>query len=301
MGRVSCSPFAARILAWFDAHRRDLPWREPGTSPWAILVCEVMSQQTPVARVIPRWREFMTAWPTPADLAAASPASVLRAWDRLGYPRRALNLQRAAAAVVERHGGQLPASEEDLLALPGVGPYTAAAVAAFAFGQRTVVLDTNVRRVLARQRGAADAGTGIKKAELDAAWEQLPAGAADACAYNEGVMELGALVCKRRAPACAACPVAGTCGWRAAGYPKDAAAAPRTQAYAGTDRQARGKVLAALRAHPDLHWLPRVEALAAASADRDQAVRALDSLLADGLLDERADRAVALPAGKLPT
>ena len=131
MGCVSCSPFAARVLAWFGANRRDLPWREPGVSPWGILVCEVMSQQTPVARVIGRWHDFMAAWPTPADLAAASPASVLRAWDRLGYPRRALNLQRAAAAVVEQHGGQLPEREDELLALPGVGAYTAAAVAAF--------------------------------------------------------------------------------------------------------------------------------------------------------------------------
>src|SRR4051794_2660071 len=144
------SPLHAPVLDWYAAHARDLPWRAPGTGPWAVLVSEVMLQQTPVARVEPVWRAWLDRWPTPADLAAASPADVIRAWGKLGYPRRALRLREAAVAVTERHGGVVPAEVAALEALPGIGTYTARAVACFGYGQRQPVVDTNVRRVVAR-------------------------------------------------------------------------------------------------------------------------------------------------------
>ena len=140
-------------MTWYDAHARDLPWRRPGTTPWEVLVSEVMSQQTPVARVVPAWQEWMRRWPGPAELAQAPTAAVLRVWGRLGYPRRALRLIECARSVVEQHGGVLPDDLDALLALPGVGEYTAGAVLAFAHGRRALVLDTNVRRVLARAVG----------------------------------------------------------------------------------------------------------------------------------------------------
>src|SRR3954471_21891162 len=144
------SPLGGEVERWYADNARDLPWRRPDVSPWAVLVSEVMLQQTPAARVIPAWQEWMQRWPTPADLAAQPAGEAVRAWGRLGYPRRALRLHAAAAAIVERFGGEVPESRAELLTLPGVGDYTAAAVASFAFGRREVVLDTNVRRVLAR-------------------------------------------------------------------------------------------------------------------------------------------------------
>lgn len=279
------------VLDWYAHAARDLPWRAPDRTPWGVLVSEVMLQQTPVARVEPVWRAWLERWPTPADLAGAPTADVLRAWGTLGYPRRALRLVACARAVVERHGGELPTTEAELRALPGIGAYTAAAVIAFAHGRRAVVLDTNVRRVLAR----ALAGEALPPAHLtraeearaDAVW---PADDARAAAWSQAVMELGALVCTARTPRCGACPVAASCAWRAAGAPPPTTA-PRTQAWAGTDRQARGRIMAALR---DAVGHVAETELAAAWPHDDQRERALAGLLADGLV-ARVDGGYGLP------
>lgn len=294
-GAVAAAPAAADVIAWYRAHARDLPWRAPGTTAYGVLVSEVMSQQTPVARVAPAWQEWMRRWPTPADLAAAPTADVLRVWGRLGYPRRALRLIEAARAVVERHDGELPEDLDALLALPGVGEYTAGAVLAFAHGRRALVLDTNVRRVLARAVGGASLpAPGLTRAERERARELLPADDAEAAEWSVAVMELGALVCTARDPRCRECPWRERCAWLAAGRPADEhAARRRTQAWHGTDRQARGLVMAQLRAADDGEALPREALLGAASvagahrgaaADPAQPARALAGLLADGLI-----------------
>lgn len=274
-------PLVEPVVAWYAGHARALPWRAPDRTPWGVLVSEAMLQQTPVARVEPVWREWMARWPTPADLAAAPTADVLRAWGTLGYPRRALRLAECARAVVERHGGRLPDDEAALLALPGVGPYTAAAVLAFAHGRRAVVLDTNVRRVLARVLdGVALPPAHLTRAEAaraDAVWPDDDAAAA---AWSVAAMELGALVCTARAPACAQCPVAASCAWRRAGSPPPTTPR-RTQAWTGTDRQARGRIMATLRA---AHGPVDDDALAAAWPDAEQRARALAGLVADGLV-----------------
>jgi len=271
------------VLAWFDEHARDLPWRAPDRTPWGVLVSEVMLQQTPVVRVEPAWRSWMRTWPTPADLAAASTADVLRAWDRLGYPRRALRLQECARAVVERHAGTVPRSTAELLALPGIGPYTAAAVQAFAFGVRSVVLDTNVRRVLARTvSGAALPAPAQTVAETVLADVYVPDDDATAARWAAASMELGALVCTARAPRCDACPVATLCRWRALGMPADEhAARRRTQAWTGTDRQVRGRIMALLRDAPGPVPAEEVDAVWPGTAQRE---RCLDSLVTDGLV-----------------
>lgn len=271
------------VVAWFDVHARDLPWRAPDRTPWGVLVSEVMLQQTPVVRVEPAWRAWLARWPTPADLAAAPTADVLRAWDRLGYPRRALRLQECARVVVERHGGDLPDDEAALLALPGVGAYTAAAVRAFAFGRRSVVLDTNVRRVLARlAAGEALPAPAQTVAETRSAAAWVPDDDAAAARWSAASMELGALVCTARAPRCDACPVADRCRWLAAGRPADVHAhRRRVQAWAGTDRQARGRVMALLR--EALEPVPHA-AVAAVWTDAAQLARCLDALVADGLV-----------------
>lgn len=269
------------LLDWFTANARDLPWRADST-PWGILVCEVMGQQTPMSRVVPRWRAWMARWPTPCDVATAPEAEILRAWDRLGYPRRALNLRRSAAVICEQYGGELPRDEATLRGLPGVGDYTAAAVAAFAFGARTAVLDINVRRVLARLVGDAHPPRSITVAERARATALLPEDGT-AARFSEALMELGALVCTPE-PQCDQCPLAPQCGWFAAGRPPSNQI-PRTQRWHGTDRQARGRVLAALRAS-DTGWVARDLLLGEArvSDDAAQPERALASLVHDGLV-----------------
>ncbi|WP_408632867.1 A/G-specific adenine glycosylase [Myceligenerans pegani] len=248
-GSAAHAVLRAAITDWFARTARDLPWRAPDRTAWGVLVSEVMLQQTPVVRVEPVWRSWMERWPEPADLARADTADVLRAWGRLGYPRRALRLQECAAAVVERHDGAVPRTEDELRALPGIGEYTAAAVLAFAYGRRAVVVDTNVRRVLARTIG----GTALPAPSYTAAERALataiaPAGDAEAARWAAASMELGALVCTARSPRCDACPVAGLCAWRTAGSPPDEhAGRRRTQAWHGTDRQCRGRVMATLR------------------------------------------------------
>lgn len=277
------------VVAWFDAHGRDLPWRAPDRTAWGVLVSEVMLQQTPVVRVEPAWRAWLERWPGPADLAAAPTADVLRAWGRLGYPRRALRLQQCAVAVVELHGGVLPTDEAALLALPGVGTYTAAAVTAFAHGRRAVVVDTNVRRVLARAVDAAALpAPHLTAAELARAGRVVPPDDATATLWNAAVMELGALVCTARAPRCESCPVEHLCAWRAAGMPPDALAdARRRPAWHGTDRQARGLVMATLRAAHGAVPAGAVEAALVPGwpGEQDRA-RVIGGLVADGLVEE---------------
>ncbi|RRD30808.1 A/G-specific adenine glycosylase [Actinomyces bowdenii] len=285
-------PSAGAVVSWYARHARDLPWRRPGTTPWEVLLSEVMSQQTPVARVIPAWRQWLERWPGPAELAAAPTAEVLRVWGRLGYPRRALRLIECARALVQDHGGRLPSDREALLALPGVGEYTAGAVMAFAYGRRALVLDTNVRRVLARAVGGqALPPPHLGRAERERALALLPPDEATAARWSVAVMELGALVCTARDPRCEQCPWRSQCAWLAAGRPADAhAGRRRTQAWHGTDRQARGMIMAALRESP--RGLARTDLLVAAAAagdragraDPDQPARALASLLADGLI-----------------
>lgn len=288
------------VADWYARHARDLPWRRPGTTPWGVLVSEVMSQQTPVARVAPVWEQWMERWPRPADLAAATPADVLRAWHRLGYPRRALRLRECAVAVVERFAGEVPATQEELLTLPGVGGYTAAAVASFAHGRRALVLDTNVRRVLARvAAGRALPPPGLTVAERAHAAGLLPEDPGLAVRWNEGVMELGALVCTARSPRCAQCPLADRCRWRLAGAPPDVdAARRRTQSWHGSDRQARGRLMARLRELPEGAALGEAELLAPLrvdAADPDQPARALAALVADGLVSRTGPGTYALP------
>src|SRR5690606_14760002 len=205
-GMLAPDHLAERLLPWFDARgRTDVPWRKPGTPAWGVLVSEVMSQQTQVARAAPVWEAWMERWPTPADLAAAPTAEVLRAWGRMGYPRRALRLQECARILAEEHDGVVPSDPVELEKLPGIGVYTAAAVAVFHYGRRHAVVDTNVRRVVARLGGEPDAGTATTKADLAAAEALLPAEPAVAARVSVALMELGALVCTARKPECGSC------------------------------------------------------------------------------------------------
>ncbi|CCH76731.1 putative adenine glycosylase [Nostocoides japonicum T1-X7] len=280
-------------MSWYAAHGRDLPWRRPECSPWGVLVCEVMAQQTPLARVEPVWHAWMRRWPTPADLASAPPGDAVRAWGRLGYPRRALRLHEAARAIVERHAGDVPSTEEDLLALPGIGAYTAAAVRAFAFGGHATVVDTNVRRVLARTLlGEPLAAPALTAAERRLAESAVPAGHREAAVWNVAVMELGALVCTARGPVCDRCPVADRCAWRLAGHPAYDGPKRRGQAYEGTDRQVRGRILARLR---ETEEVPRPD-LDDCAPEQGTVDRCLDGLVADGLVEPLADGRFRLPA-----
>jgi len=252
-----------------------------------------MLQQTPVARVLPVYLEWVQRWPSPARLAADPAGEAVRAWGRLGYPRRALRLHNAATVIVARHAGEVPSSYPELLALPGVGSYTAAAVASFAFGQRHAVLDTNVRRVLARAvEGRGDAARSVTVAERARAEALVPDDAAVAASWAVAVMELGALVCTARAPRCSDCPLATTCAWRTAGRPEPETRRPG-QRYAGTDRQVRGRLLAVLR---EAEGTVPSAALDAVWDDVVQRNRALDSLLADGLVERIGTGEVRLPA-----
>jgi A/G-specific adenine glycosylase len=288
---------AGAATLWFDSAARDLPWRSPDTTPWGVLVSEIMLQQTPVSRVTPVWLSWLARWPTPAAMALDpdQPAAAIRMWGRLGYPRRALRLHECALAAVDRHGGEIPSDLDALLALPGVGSYTARAVAAFAFGQRHPVVDTNVRRFVARAVGGQpDAGAATTQRDLDAVAALLPTNPADAARASAAFMELGAMICVARSPRCPACPVAKTCAWRRAGSPVAGASAPRTQTYAGTDRQVRGLLMAVLR---DTDAPVPAERLDLVWPDPAQRNRALASLLADGLVVTPAPDRYALPGG----
>ena len=284
------------MLEWYAASARDLPWRRPDATPWGVFVSEVMLQQTPVARVEPVWREWMSRWPTPADLTAVAPGEAVRAWGGLGYPRRALRLHAAAALMTRDHGGAVPSTETELLTLPGVGTYTAAAVATFAFGERTTVVDTNVRRVLARVvAGEEHAAPSPTRAELTVAAGLVPVDALEARRWSVAVMELGALVCSARSPRCLDCPVADLCAWQLAGRPAYQGPPRKGQAWEGTDRQLRGALLAVLRASEDP--VPR-SALEALSDNEIQRERCLDSLVADGLVEPLSRARYRLPASR---
>ncbi|PWW21558.1 A/G-specific DNA-adenine glycosylase [Geodermatophilus normandii] len=281
------------LVDWYDTAARDLPWRRPGVDPWAVLVSEVMLQQTPVARVEPVWHAWMERWPTPAALAAASPAEVIRAWGKLGYPRRALRLRETAVALTERHGGAVPADVAALEALPGVGTYTARAVACFGHGTPQPVVDTNVRRVVARLvHGRAEAGT-ARASDLADVAALAPADRERACRFSVATMELGALVCVARTPRCAVCPVRDRCAWRLAGCPAHEGPARPVQRFAGTDRQVRGRLLDVLRG---AEGPVPASLLDGAWDDAVQRSRCLDSLLADGLVEQTDDGRFALPA-----
>jgi A/G-specific adenine glycosylase len=277
------------LLDWYDREQRDLPWRRPGVTPWQILVSEFMLQQTPVARVEPIWVAWVQRWPTPSSTAAASAAEVLRAWGKLGYPRRAKRLHECATVIATEHDDVVPSDVEILLTLPGVGAYTARAVACFAYRNRVPVVDTNVRRVVARVvHGRADSPASVR--DLHDVEALLPDDA-DAPRFSVALMEFGATVCTARAPRCGLCPLSA-CAWRAAGYPAPTTAVRRVQRYAGTDRQVRGRLLDVLRdnsspvtrAQLDIAWL----------ADTAQRDRALGSLLVDGLVEQTADGRFAL-------
>jgi A/G-specific adenine glycosylase len=290
---ASTASLAEPVLAWYAEAARDLPWRRPEAGPWAVLVSEIMLQQTPVRRVLPAYTAWLERWPVPAALAADSPGEAVRMWAKLGYPRRALRLHECAAAIVRQHAGEVPSGLADLLALPGVGEYTARAVACFAFGQRHPVVDTNVRRVVHRAvRGSDDFGAAVGPADRAAVEALLPGDRAAAARFSAALMELGALVCTARTPDCRACPVLDLCNWQRAGRPAGPTARRPTQRYAGTDRQARGRLLDVLRAAPGP---VQHAALAATWPDADRRERALDSLVSDGLVDPLPDGRYALP------
>jgi A/G-specific adenine glycosylase len=286
---MSISP--PEIVAWYDEHRRDLPWRDSGVSAWQILVSEFMLQQTPVARVLPIWLDWVARWPTPSATANASAADVLRAWGKLGYPRRAKRLHECATTIAAEHGDMVPDDVQTLLTLPGVGSYTARAVACFAYQQWVPVVDTNVRRVVARAvHGRADAGSPSPVRDEADVTALLPDDASTP-RFSAALMELGAIVCTARSPKCGICPVS-SCAWRSAGYPAGDGPPKRVQKYAGTDRQVRGRLLDVLRgsnspvtrAQLDVAWL----------TDTAQRDRALDSLLVDGLIEQTGDNRFAL-------
>jgi A/G-specific adenine glycosylase len=282
---------AAQLIVWFDAHARDLPWREAGTTPWGVLVSEVMLQQTPVRRVAGVWTEWMARWPTPSSLAAETPGAAVRAWGKLGYPRRALRLHEAAVAISSRHDDVVPADVDVLLTLPGIGAYTARAVAAFGYGHRVPVVDTNVRRVVARAvRGMADPAAPSTSRDLSDVDGVLPE--AQAARFSAALMELGALVCTARSPRCADCPVVDECAWVRAGKPAGTVPGRPVQRFAGTDRQVRGLLLDVLRAAVDPVPRARLDAVWVDALQRD---RCLGSLLVDGLVEQTFDGRFALP------
>jgi A/G-specific adenine glycosylase len=277
-----------RTLTWYAEHARDLPWRRPGVSPWAVLVSEFMLQQTPVERVRGPWTAWLERWPSPDTLAAAPAGEAVRAWGRLGYPRRALRLHQAAVMITEHFGGRVPADRDSLLGLPGVGSYTAAAVASFAYGRREVVLDTNVRRVISRVvLGVAQPPAVSHRLEVAVADRLTPREPPRAARWAVASMELGALVCRPRDPRCAACPLRELCAWRLAGCPPQSGPPRRAQRYAGTDRQCRGALLAVLRS---AEQPVTAEELADAWPHQVQRDRALASLESDGLVRPVADR-----------
>ena len=298
---------ATRILhydlpQWFATHKRDLPMRTADVSDWGTLVFEIMSQQTPIGRVQPIWLQWMERWPTPADVAAASSADIIVAWANLGYPSRALRLKACAAAIIEKHDGEVPLSLKELTLLPGVGTYTASALLAFRHGIRVPVLDTNVRRVLVRFLDGKELPphTTPSKAETMRADALLPEHGHSAAEVSLSLMEFGALVCTQLSPSCDECTISNNCAWALAGFPKDEKR-PTPQPYAGTDRQARGRIMKALRAahFEGTDGLTKRRVLDAAridGGDRYQPTRVYRALLKDGMIVYNEDtKRVTLP------
>lgn len=279
---------AERLVPWYRANARDLPWRRPGFGAWGVLVSELMLQQTPVARVIPLLEAWLARWPTPSALADDAPAEAVKAWANLGYPRRALWLHRAAVEIRDRHGGVVPRDVDALLALTGIGDYTARAVAVFAYGQRHPVVDTNTRRVIARAVAGTEHPGPAHRRDLDAMADLLPEAADEAAIMNAAAMELGQVVCVARTPRCDRCPIRDLCAWRAAGSPATPDLRRKQARYEGSDRQARGAVLRALRASDAPVAL---SALVPDWHDAAQRDRAILSLLADGLIESDGELA----------
>ena len=287
---------------WFAAHQRNLPMRAQGVSDWGTLVFEIMSQQTPISRVQPIWLEWMERWPTPADLATASSADIIVAWANLGYPSRALRLKACAAAIVEKHDGEVPLTMKELTLLPGVGTYTASALLAFRHGIRVPVLDTNVRRVLVRFLDGREfpPHTTPSKAETMRAEALLPEDGHRAAEVSLSLMEFGALVCTQLSPSCDECTISNNCAWALAGFPKNEKR-PTPQPYVGTDRQARGRIMKALRtAHFEgTDGLTKRRVLDVAridGGDRYQPTRVYRALLKDGMIVYNEDtKRVTLP------
>jgi A/G-specific adenine glycosylase len=268
------------LLSWAAAHGRDLPWRH-SRDPWAVLVSELMLQQTQVPRVVPMWCAFLDRFPDATTCAAAAPGEVVTAWAGLGYNRRALNLHRCATEVVASHGGTLPDDLDALLALPGIGPYTARAVLVFAFERDLGLVDTNAGRFLAR----AGAGRALTPKEAQPLADSLvPHGRA--WAWGQAVFDLGALVCLKRAPRCGDCPIVASCAWARAGWPEpdpvtgSAGISAPQSTFAGSDRQGRGRLVDALRHGP----VPAGDlAVLTGWSDPDRVDRVAASLVADGL------------------
>ena len=273
------------LLEWGSSQRRDLPWRHT-RDPWLVLVSEVMLQQTQADRVVPYFAAFTERWPTPERCAQAALSDVLAAWQGLGYPRRARNLWRAATVITERHEGRIPVELNDLLALPGVGPYTARAVQAFAFGIDTGVVDTNVGRILARWLGRR-----LTPAEAQRIADELVP-IAEGWAWNQAMMDLGAQICTKRNPDCCRCPVRPWCSWAESDAPdpadRSAGVSTRQGPYEGSDRQARGRLLAALGARV----IKRADVAQAMGLERDEgrAQRLVEELTAEGLISETGDQ-----------
>jgi A/G-specific adenine glycosylase len=290
--RADPSALSAALIGWFQENARDLPWRRPGTSAWAVLVSEVMLQQTPVTRVLPAFTDWMHRWPTPASLAADSPGEAVRMWGKLGYPRRALRLHACAVAITGQFAGRVPDDLDQLLSLPGVGAYTARAVLAFAHRRRAPVVDTNVRRVLARAlHGHGQAGPPAVGRDLAAMESVLPAADRTAARFCAAMMELGAVLCRAHSPSCSACPILELCAWNRAGSLPYQGRVVRPQRFAGTDRQVRGLLMDVLRT---AGGPVRQQAFDAVWPDVAQRQRSQDAL-ADGLIDPLPDGRFALP------
>ena len=292
------------LAAWWEANARDLPWRFGRATPWGVLVSEVMSQQTQMSRVVPYWTAWMAKWPDARALAVAPKAEVITAWGRLGYPRRALRLQECAQVVTMRYDDELPCTYDELVALPGVGDYTASAVLSFAYGRRAAVIDTNIRRVLSRVfRGQESLGGSASPLEREMAWRLLPEDSprrargkvAPSVMWNQSVMELGALVCTAKSPLCRQCPLVERCAFFKAGCPGlgQRRTRPR-QRFQGTDRQVRGLVLGALRELDAGETLSRerVEGLWENRAQLASCVASLDN---DGLIEILPNGSLRLP------
>ena len=317
-------PIRLRLFDWWSRYARDLPWRFGRTTPWGVLVSEVMSQQTQMSRVVPYWTAWMKVWPDAASLAAAPKAEVITAWGRLGYPRRALRLQECARQVAGQYADRLPRDYDQLVALPGIGDYTASAVMSFAYGERIAVIDTNIRRVLSRVfLGRESTGGAASREERQLAWQVLPEDedpevsdhhvngvdrleTADpqirsaawreppSARWNQAVMELGATVCVARKPACDICPLAGHCRFLKAGLPGLGSGRTRPrQRFAGTDRQIRGSILQALRQASGAPVFRKdLKSLCDDEIRLDRCIASLDE---DGLLEIGQDGSLSLP------
>ena len=282
----------AEIIAWFKRDARDLPWRHKDVSAWNILVSEIMLQQTPAARVAPQWLAWIKRWPTVHDVSAAKPADILRQWDRLGYPNRALRLHAAAQQIVRDHSGVVPHDESQLRALPGIGEYTAAAICSFAYGHTTVVLDTNIRRVISRIWSGIDRPSqAISSVERALAQSLIPSRKPHSLQWASAVMEFGAVVCTATKPSCNDCFVRAQCTWRLAGYPISEQKR-KSQKFSGTDRPVRGRIMKILRENPSS---VKKSAFDSVSADVLQKERALNSLIIDGLVEVTKSGLFRLP------